>query len=149
MVDVEAVRASPKGIAGTGALLAEAWNRYGIPLAITEVHLGCTVDEQIRWFVESWKAAMQARRDGVHCIALTAWAMLGSHYWNELVTSENGYYEPGIFDVRSGELMATELAQVVAEIAGGREPRHSALTQSGWWRQSNRLCYPHSREQAA
>jgi beta-glucosidase/6-phospho-beta-glucosidase/beta-galactosidase len=148
-VDVEAVRASHNGIAGVGALLSEVWNRYGIPVAITEVHLGCSVDEQIRWMVESWKGAMQARRQGVECVALTAWALLGSYYWNELVTRENGHYEPGVFDVRSGEPVATELAQIVSQIAAGRTPQHPALLHSGWWRQSSRLCYPHGRERAA
>ena len=48
--DVEAVRVCPEGIAGPAALLREAWARYGRPLAITETHLGCTSDEQMRWF---------------------------------------------------------------------------------------------------
>src|SRR5688572_9571920 len=40
--DAEAVRARPRGIAGHRALLIEAWRRYRIPVALTEVHLGCT-----------------------------------------------------------------------------------------------------------
>jgi beta-glucosidase/6-phospho-beta-glucosidase/beta-galactosidase len=148
-VDVEAVRASHDGITGVGDLLSEAWERYGIPLAITEVHLGCSVDEQIRWMVEIWKGALQARRQGVECVALTAWALLGSFYWNQLVTKENGHYEPGVFDLRSGEPVATELAQIVFQIAAGRVPQHPALIHPGWWRQSSRLCYPHTRERAA
>ena len=148
-VDVEAVRVSRDGLTGVGALLTEAWERYQIPVAITEVHLGCSIDEQIRWMVESWKGAMQARRQGVECVALTAWALLGSYYWNQLVTKENGYYESGVFDVRNGEPVITELAQIVSQIAKGHVPQHPALAHPGWWRQSSRLCYPLRQERAA
>ena len=148
-VDVEAVRASDDGIAGVGTLLIEAWKRYKIPVSITEVHLGGSVDEQIRWMVESWKGAMQARQQGCQCVALTAWALLGSYYWNQLVTKENGHYEPGVFDVRSGEPVATDLALIVAQIADRRVPQHSVLMHPGWWHQSSRLCYPHRPERAA
>ena len=71
--DIEAVRVCPEGIAGPAALLREAWERYGLPLAITETHLGCTSDEQMRWFAEVWGRGVgpparrggRARRDGV------------------------------------------------------------------------------------
>jgi dTDP-4-dehydrorhamnose reductase len=148
-VDVEAVRVRPDGIEGVDSLLSEAWERYRVPVAITEVHLGCTVDEQIRWMVESWEGAMRARSKGVECVALTAWALLGSFYWNELVTRENGHYEPGVFDVRSGLPEPTELGPVVAQIAAGKRPSHAALTHAGWWRQQNRICFPDAQENAA
>ncbi len=148
-VDVEAVRVHPDGIAGVGALLEEAWRRYRIPVAITEVHLGSTVDEQIRWLAESWKGAMRARGNGVECVALTVWALLGSFFWNQLVTCDNGHYEPGVFDVRNGSLEPTELAQVVAQIAAGKLPQHPALTRQGWWKHDSRLLFPMEHEIAA
>ncbi|WP_334267270.1 glycoside hydrolase [Edaphobacter sp. HDX4] len=148
-VDVEAVRVHPDGIAGVDSLLSEAWERYRIPVAITEVHLGCTVDEQIRWLAESWERTMWARSKGVECVALTVWALLGSFYWNELVTRENGHYEPAVFDVRSGSPEPTELAHVVAQIAAGKRPHHAALTHAGWWRHQSRICLPGAEEIAA
>ncbi len=148
-IDVEAVRATRDEISGVGTLLTEAWQRYEIPVAITEVHLGASVDEQIRWMAESWKDAMRARRRGVPCVAITAWALLGSYFWNQLVTSENGHYEPGVFDVRGGEPVPTELAQIVAQIAAGRAPQHPALSREGWWRHSSRLSFPHMEEKVA
>src|SRR3954468_15718121 len=48
--DDAAVRARIEGPAGIGPLLSEAFHRYHTPLAVTEVHLGCTEDEQLRWF---------------------------------------------------------------------------------------------------
>lgn len=148
-VDVEAVRVHPNGIAGVGSLLSEAWERYRVPVAITEVHLCCIVEEQIRWMAETWEGAMQARSKGVECVALTAWALLGSFYWNELVTRENGHYETGVFDIRGGVPKPTELAHVVAQIAAGKRPHHPALVQAGWWRMENRICFPSAQEIAA
>ena len=148
-VDVEAVRVRPEGIAGVSSLLEEAWTRYGIPVAITEVHLGCTPEEQVRWLAECWQGALRARSRGVDCQALTIWALLGSYFWNELVTEDNGHYEPGTFDVRSGALQPTQLARVVAQIARGKSPSHPALTHTGWWRQPGRLCYPWRQELVA
>ena len=140
-VDVEAVRVEGAGIRGISTLLQEAWQRYRIPMAVTEVHLGCSTDEQIRWLVEAWQGVMEANRAGAECKAITAWALLGSYYWNELVTRANGHYEPGCFDIRSGEPLRTELAEVVQQLAAGQSPRHPSLSSAGWWRQNSRVLY--------
>ncbi len=145
-IDIESVRVRPEGITGFGALLLEAWQRYGIPVAITEVHLGGAVHEQIRWLAEAWNGVDHARRQGANCIALTVWAMLGSFYWDALVTCENGHYEPGVFDVRSGRPLATELAMVVAQMANGKPPSHISLQQPGWWRDDSRILFPYGTE---
>ena len=44
--------------------LRETWERYGIPIAITEVHHGCTREEQVRWLHEVWSAAEASARRG-------------------------------------------------------------------------------------
>ncbi|GAC1653015.1 MAG: hypothetical protein NVS9B15_13640 [Acidobacteriaceae bacterium] len=147
-VDVEAVRVRSAGLTGADALLREAWQRYGVPVAITEVHLGCSIEEQIRWLAEQWQSAERVRREGVECIALTVWALLGSFYWNQLVTRENGHYEAGVFDVSSGIPQATELADVVAQLARGEKPRHAALSHRGWWHDDERACFPCGEELA-
>src|SRR5215217_6566562 len=50
--DVEAVRVLTDGVTGPQALLTEAWERYRIPIAVTEAHLGCTREQQLRWLAE-------------------------------------------------------------------------------------------------
>ena len=62
-VDAEAVRVAEPRRARSASppRLREAWERYGIPLAITEVHHGCTRDEQLRWFAEVWRTAEAGR----------------------------------------------------------------------------------------
>lgn len=145
-VDVEAVRALSCWRAGFYDLLMEALARYRIPVALTEVHLGCSVDEQIRWLAQAWHATRRAQRVGANCAALTIWALLGSHHWNQLVTCANGYYEPGVFDVSRGQPVATELATVAAQIATGHEPQHPALNAPGWWERDDRICFQTERE---
>jgi beta-glucosidase/6-phospho-beta-glucosidase/beta-galactosidase len=141
-VDVEAVRVRSQGIAGFDSLLLESWRRYEVPVAITEVHLGGPVEEQIRWLAAAWEGLVRARAQGANCVALTLWALLGSYYWNQLVTCDNGHYEPGVFDVSGGKPTRTELAGVVAQIARGEAPSHAALSRDGWWQHNSRICFP-------
>ena len=61
-----------------GRPLAEAWERYKIPLAVTEAPLGCTREEQLRWFLKVWDDAGAVRQQGVEVLAVTAWSLLGS-----------------------------------------------------------------------
>ena len=140
--DIEAVRARRAGIVGHRGHLVAAWERYRIPVAITEVHLACTRDEQMRWLVESWRGAQQARAEGADVRAVTAWALLGSYDWDSLVTRESGHYEPGVYDVRSGIPRPTALAGVVQSLAADREPSHPALDGAAWWTRPERLLYP-------
>ena len=139
--DVEAVRARPAGIAGHEQHLLDAWARYGRPLALTEVHLGCTREEQMRWLAAAWRSAERARDRGADVRAVTAWALLGSHDWNSLVTVKAGYYEPGLFDVRSSPPRPTALAAMAKDLASGLEPRHPVLRGDGWWRRPERLVF--------
>jgi len=140
--DVEAVRVRAEGVDGPAPLLLEAWERYRLPLAVTEVHLGCTREEQLRWFAEVWGAATALRADGVDVRAVTAWSVLGSFDWDSLVTRLRGSYEPGAYDLRSPEPRPTALARQVREAAAGRDFKHPVLCSPGWWRRLDRLTYP-------
>jgi dTDP-4-dehydrorhamnose reductase len=137
-VDVEAVRTC-HAISGHSAILYEAWQRYGRPLAITEVHLGSTREEQMRWILEAWDGAHSARRGGVAVRAVTAWALFGLTDWDSLVTRLDGHYEPGAYDIRGLQPCATGLASLVADLASGRSPAQPVLDSRGWWRRRGRL----------
>ena len=140
--DVEAVRVCSEGVAGPKAIMREVWERYHLPLAITEAHLGCTREEQLRWLNEIWQAARQLRKDKVDVRAVTAWAAFGTYDWNNLLTSNSGSYEPGIFDLRSPAPRATALAGFIQTIASGKEFDHPTLDAPGWWHRLDRLSYP-------
>ena len=148
--DVEAVRVCAEGVAGPKAILREAWTRYRVPLAITEVHLGCTREEQLRWLNEVWNASVDLRSDGVDIRAVTAWAAFGTFDWNSLLTCDNGSYESGVFDLRAPAPRPTALARMIRTIASGATFDHPTLDTPGWWHRLDRLCYPPvtRREQA-
>lgn len=118
---------------GINGLLREAWERYRLPIAITECHIGCTREEQMRWLHEVWQAATRARSTGADVRAVTSWALLGSHDWNSLVTRETGYYEPGVFDVRGPVPRPTALAAMVRALAQEGRYDHPVLSTPGWW----------------
>jgi dTDP-4-dehydrorhamnose reductase len=141
--DVEAVRVCAEGVAGPKALMKEAWERYRLPLAITEAHLGCTREEQLRWFKEVWDAALDLKlRDGADVRAVTAWSLLGAYDWHNLLTRDEGFYEPGVFDLRAPQPRPTALAAMLRDLAEGRRHEHPVLSTPGWWRRLDRLIYP-------
>jgi dTDP-4-dehydrorhamnose reductase len=138
--DVEAVRVLPQGAPGIEAALRDAWRRYRLPLAITEAHLGCTREEQMRWLHEFWRTAERLCGEGVDVRAVTAWSLLGSFDWNSLLTRISGHYEPGAFDVRGPAPRATAVAGLVRDLASGAPNKHGdILDEPGWWRRSRRL----------
>ena len=115
--DVEAVRVRLVELAGPHDLLLEAWERYHLPIAITEVHLDCTREEQMRWLQYAWDAANKLKEEGVDMRAITVWSLLGAYDWNSLLTQEGAFYESGVFDVRGANLGPRF-------IQNGTKPRH-------------------------
>lgn len=140
--DVEAVRVNLQQEHGLALLLREAWQRFNIPMAVTEVHLGCTREEQLRWLKEAWDTTCQLKDEGVAIKAITAWAMLGSYGWSKLLSvADTQTYEPGLFDLRSGDPRPTAIAKMVKGLATGDEFRHPVLEGKGWWKRDTRILY--------
>jgi dTDP-4-dehydrorhamnose reductase len=140
--DVETVRVGGAIVGGFEARLREASQRYGLPVAITEVHLGCSREEQLRWLHQAWRAAEKVRAEGHDVRAVTCWAAFGSFDWNSLLTRDDGHYEPGLWDVRSEPPRPTALATLARQLALGQAPAHPALDGPGWWQREQRLKYP-------
>ncbi|HYJ31539.1 MAG TPA: family 1 glycosylhydrolase [Allosphingosinicella sp.] len=139
-VDAEAVRVKRlEDDIGLAPRLREAWERYGIPMAITEVHHGCTRDEQLRWFAEVWKTAGALRGEGVDLRAVTLWSAFGNVDWRSLLTERRGIYDCGAFDVRGGTPRPTAVAKAAAAYGHGRDFDHPVLDAPGWWRRLPRL----------
>ncbi|GGB82175.1 family 1 glycosylhydrolase [Dyadobacter sediminis] len=137
--DIEAVRVPLLAESGPKLLIREAWERLGIPIAITECHLYSTRDEQMRWFCQMLNTAMALRSEGVDVRAVTAWALLGLFGWNRLVTQPWGEYEAGIFHVSGGQVRPTALAAMIRALAGGLPFKHPVLEMHGWWQRKIRL----------
>lgn len=139
--DVEAVRVNGAFVGGFEARLRETSERYARPVAITEVHLGCRRDEQMRWLYQAWRAAVAVRAEGHDVRAVTCWAALGTFDWNSLVTRRDGHYEPGLWDVRSNPPRETALAGLARQLGRGEKPDHPVLDGPGWWQRESRLLY--------
>lgn len=139
--DVETVRVAGQSLTGHLEILRTLWKRYQIPLAITEVHLGSTREEQLRWFVEAYRATQAAVAENIDVRAVTTWAVLGAFDWDKLVTCERGHYEPGAFDVRAPAPRPTALAKMARTLVDGREPDHPVLDVLGWWHRPERVAY--------
>jgi dTDP-4-dehydrorhamnose reductase len=140
--DVESVRAFPDGhVLGHEALLTETWARYRRPVAITEAHLGGTREDQLRWLMEAWQGAHAARAAGADVRAVTVWSLLGAFDWNRLVVRADGFYEPGVFDLRAPRPRPTALAAMARALAGGQRYDHPVLATPGWWRRPERITY--------
>lgn len=132
-VDTEAVRAAPAKRVGLPVLIAEAWSRYTLPLALTEVHIGCTPDEQIRWLQEAWQAAQSANEAGIPVSAVTAWALFGSYDWHCLVTRPENRYEPGAFTCAGALPAPTLLSDYIRCLATGKPVQGIVPPGKGWW----------------
>lgn len=129
--DTEAVRHGKTS--GLSALLKEAWQRYHLPMAITECHIGCTREEQMRWMKETWGTCCELAAQNIDIRAVTAWSLLGAQDWDSLLTADNNHYESGVFDIRSGGLRPTALAKQLTSIATEKQYDHPLLLQQGWW----------------
>jgi dTDP-4-dehydrorhamnose reductase len=147
LVDTEAVRVRRNGIAGIESVLMQTWRRYGLPLAVTEAHLGCEPKEQIRWLMAMWQGTREAIAAGADVRAVTVWGLLGLHHWNHLCTRP-GAYEAGVFDTSSGAPVPSDLAGIVRALASGTPIRGAAWNQPGWWQKRSRLIFAEETEAA-
>lgn len=140
--DTEAVRVRDSQNPPLRDILMEVWRRYHIPLVVTEAHLTCTREEQMRWLQDVWNNARAARSQGADVQAVTAWGLLGLHDWHCLVTRKDNCYESGVYDVRSGSPRPTALAGQVRSLAVKGSFHHPLLEIPGWWRRDIRFLYP-------
>jgi dTDP-4-dehydrorhamnose reductase len=139
--DVEAVRVRPAGILGHRALLDLVWQRYGLPIALTEVHLGGPSEDQIRWLFEAWEAAAAARAAGSDIRGVTIWSAFGSEDWDSLLVEDRHHYEPGLFDSRQGIVRPTALVRVARDLALNGKTDHPVLADVGWWHKPSRILH--------
>ena len=139
--DTEALRVDlgPE-LTGLAPRLREVWARYGRPIVVSEAHLGCVEqEEQLRWLMECWAAALSLREEGADVRAVTAWALFGLVDWDSMLRERRGRIEPGVFDVAAGLPRPTLLAQAVAGLARDGRFDHAALDMPGWWRRAERV----------
>ena len=140
--DVEAVSIQQERPATLYVLLKEVWERYGAAMVISEAHICGHREEQLRWFLEYWETARLLCRQHIPVKAVTAWSLLGAYDWNCLVTRDNGFYESGVFDLRSPFPRATALAGMLQKLSSKEPYKHPLLEIPGVWRRPDRLKWP-------
>jgi beta-glucosidase/6-phospho-beta-glucosidase/beta-galactosidase len=120
--------------------LREVWARYGVPIAITEAHLGCNDPaEQVRWLMQAWNAALTLRHEGAEVRAVTAWALFGLVDWDSMLRERHDRYEAGVFDAAHTQPRPTLLAEAISSLTRIGDFAHPALRQSGWWERDDRV----------
>ena len=139
-IDTEAVRIPEAvGQLGCAARLKEAWDRYHLPLAVTEAHNSCTREEQLRWLTDIWAAACTLGDAGVDMRAVTLWSVFGAVDWCSLLTRKDGVFEPGLFDMTGPKPRPTLVAKAALEIAQSGAFAHPVLDTPGWWARDTRF----------
>jgi dTDP-4-dehydrorhamnose reductase len=138
--DIEAVRVDdPSILCDVSARLLEVWQRYKAPVALTEIHNGCTREEQLRWLLEAYRGAQRARSKGANVRALTVWGLAGMYDWDSMLTRRSGNYESSVLDVGGPGVRQTALGNAVSALASGQEYRNPVVNHPGWWRRDFRF----------
>jgi dTDP-4-dehydrorhamnose reductase len=144
--DVELARVAGVEIGGFGACIRDTWARYGLPVALTEVHLAGEPADQVAWWAEAVDAARGSAAAGIPVEGVTAWSAFGAFEWSSILRNPCGSYATGCFDVRGdGQLEVTRLGEAVRATALGQR----LDAQRGWWRRPERALYDLGREQRA
>lgn len=138
-VDVEAIRVQHESKYGLELLLRECWDRYKTKIAITEIHLNCYREQQLRWFRQAFETCVKLKGEGLKIKAITSWALLGAYGWNQLVTAGKDQYESGAFDLRSGAPKPTSLYYMIKSYNNQNGKKFPVAEDSGWWQTDSRF----------
>jgi dTDP-4-dehydrorhamnose reductase len=115
-------------------LLRAAYQRLGLPMALSEVHTFGTEYERARWLLARHADALQARADGVPVIAFGAWAAFGLVDWCSLLCGNNRVFEDGIYTCAGPHAtpQRTLVADAVSALARG-ERFELPADSPAWW----------------
>jgi dTDP-4-dehydrorhamnose reductase len=141
--DVGAIDTGQAEIMTPEEIFYEAWDRYHIPLAVTECHARGPREAQMRWLNEIWQTANKLRSIGVKFEAVTAWSLLGTFDWQNLCTNSENFYEPGVFDLRRPDQkpLETGLSKLVREIALTGTTKSPVVGSEGTWKTPRRMLW--------
>lgn len=140
--DVSALQTGQTELPETEEILLETWNRFQIPIAITECHTKGRRESQMRWLQEVWKAAENVRSQGVDVLAVTVWGLLGSYDRNDLYNSGDFFYEPGVFDLKDNSTpVATALSKLVFDLASQGYSTNPVIASEGTWKTPRRILW--------
>ena len=134
-VDVEACRVRDVPAGSVARAVHDTWQRYGRPMALTEISMDGQPHDQVAWWNEAWAAATEAVQAGMDVRAVTAWAAFGATDWHTMMRRQENRYEPGVFDASSSPPLDRPVADAIRASASARATLVSDL---GWWTKPNR-----------
>jgi dTDP-4-dehydrorhamnose reductase len=114
-------------------LLRAAYERLGLPLAISEIHVRGDEADRVRWLAARIGDAHALRDEGVPVAAAGAWAAFGMVDWASLLREREGVVEDGIYTfARADETpRPTAVSRALRLFAAGESV---AVPESpGWW----------------
>lgn len=136
--DIEAIRVRHHDEHGFPVLMKEIWERYHLPLAVTEAHMHCAREEQLKWFKEIYDSSVALKQQGVNIIAVTTWSLFGAYGWNRLLTGAPFDYERGAFDVSAGTVRPTAMAGLIRTLIEKGDFESPVINKPGWWKSEAR-----------
>lgn len=141
--DVGAVDTGRSELPTPESILTEVWERYHLPIAVTEVHTRGHRESQIRWLKQMWDAANTIREEGADVFAVTVWSLLGTYDWHKLCTECENFYESGVFNLNNPQKIPqpTALARLVKELALEGKSAYPLLNQDGYWKTTRRILW--------
>lgn len=145
--DVGAVDTGQSDLVPPKEIFREAWERYRLPLVLSEVFTGGGREAQMRWLKEIHDSARVLVGEGVDIRAITPWSLLGNYDWISLCTRSDGHYEAGAFDIRARNPRPTAIAEMIRAIAGGEAFAHPLLERAGYWHEPQRVIFAPSSDQ--
>lgn len=103
-------------------MLRAAYERLGLPLAISEIHLFGEEDARVAWLEARLDDARLLREEGVPVVAAGAWAAFGMIDWFSVLRSREGVVEDGIYTFAApGERPApTAVARAITALTAQR-----------------------------
>lgn len=118
-------------------ILKETWERYHIPIAITESHLLGEREAQMRWLGSIWQLCEHLRTSGVQIEAVTASALLGTFAWH----GGESFYSAGAFELHQNNKtpVPTGLATLIRELATKSYSHSPVLKSEGHWETARRI----------
>lgn len=90
------------GVEGLNDALKLYWNRYGIPVYLTETSWPGPVNERMQWLRDSVDAVARLRADGIPVVGYTWWSLFDMIYWtyrDENKPVENYLAQMGLWDL--------------------------------------------------
>jgi dTDP-4-dehydrorhamnose reductase len=127
LVDVSPRPLNPK------PMLRAAWQRYGLPMALAEVHVIGNDWERVRWLVQRHDDVLELRAEGLALRAFGAWAAFGLVDWNSLLCKVGSGIEDGIYSFAGpgSEPASTIVGDAIRALSKGFQPPNAATP--GWW----------------